>query len=95
MNGNIRLYLGDCLEVMTSIHDSSIDLIYADPPYFCNTDKKFGYHWKSREDYLGWIRPILHEFHRILKSTGSVYVHLDWHISHYVKIELDKITNPI
>jgi len=28
---------------------------------------------------------------RLLKPTGSLYVHLDWHASHYVKSELDKI----
>lgn len=28
---------------------------------------------------------------RLLKNTGSIFVHLDWHASHYVKVELDKI----
>ena len=28
---------------------------------------------------------------RVLKNTGSIYVHLDWHASHYVKVEMDKI----
>ncbi len=28
---------------------------------------------------------------RLLKPTGSIYVHLDWHASHYVKVEMDKI----
>lgn len=28
---------------------------------------------------------------RLLKDTGSIYVHLDWHASHYVKVEMDKI----
>ena len=28
---------------------------------------------------------------RLLKPTGSIYVHLDWHAAHYVKVEMDKI----
>ena len=31
------------------------------------------------------------EIKRLLKSTGTLYVHLDYHASHYIKIELDKI----
>ena len=31
--------------------------------------------------------------HRLLKPTGSLFVHLDWRVSHYIKIELDKIFN--
>jgi adenine specific DNA methylase Mod len=28
---------------------------------------------------------------RLLKKTGSIYVHCDWHASHYIKVEMDKI----
>lgn len=28
---------------------------------------------------------------RLLKPTGSIYVHCDWHASHYIKVEMDKI----
>lgn len=28
---------------------------------------------------------------RVLKKTGSIYVHCDWHASHYIKTEMDKI----
>lgn len=31
--GNIKLYNGDCMEVMKDIPDNSIDLIITDPPY--------------------------------------------------------------
>src|SRR5690606_26884593 len=31
------------------------------------------------------------EMKRLLKPTGSLFIHLDWHASHYVKCELDKI----
>ncbi|MBU2636493.1 MAG: site-specific DNA-methyltransferase, partial [Bacteroidetes bacterium] len=34
------------------------------------------------------------EMKRLLKKTGSIYVHLDWHAVHYVKMEMDKIFGP-
>ena len=41
--------------------------------------------------YIIWLNARLLEMKRVLKNTGSLYVHLDWHALHYVKIELDKI----
>ena len=35
----------------------------------------------------------LRHMYRLLKPTGSLFVHLDWRMSHYIKIELDKIFN--
>jgi DNA modification methylase len=41
--------------------------------------------------YLVWLNARLYEMKRLLKPTGSIYVHLDWHAVHYVKVEMDKI----
>ena len=41
--------------------------------------------------YLIWLNARLLEMKRLLKPTGSLYVHLDNHAAHYVKVELDKI----
>ena len=41
--------------------------------------------------YIEWMRPRIREFHRVLKPTGSFYYHCDWHASHYVKVELDRV----
>lgn len=41
--------------------------------------------------YLVWLNARLWEMKRLLKRIGSIYVHLDWHASHYVKVEMDKI----
>jgi DNA modification methylase len=41
--------------------------------------------------YLVWLNARLYEMKRLLKDTGSIVVHLDWHASHYVKVEMDKI----
>jgi len=31
---HIRIYQGDCLEILAQIPESSVDLVFADPPYF-------------------------------------------------------------
>ena len=41
--------------------------------------------------YLIWLNARLYEMKRLLKPTGSIYVHCDWHASHYIKVEMDKI----
>jgi DNA modification methylase len=41
--------------------------------------------------YLGMLLPRLTLIHELLSNTGSLYVHLDWHVVHYVKPILDSI----
>ncbi|WP_066094161.1 DNA methyltransferase [Xanthomonas massiliensis] len=41
--------------------------------------------------YLKMIVPRLVLMRELLADTGSIYVHLDWHVGHYVKIALDDI----
>jgi len=43
------------------------------------------------EAYVGWLKVRLEECYRVLKPTGSIYVHLDWHAVHYVKVAMDEI----
>jgi len=98
-----ELWCGDNIDVLKQIPDESVDLIYIDPPFFSNRHyeviwgngaelRSFGDRWKGGiEHYVGWMVPRLKELHRILKKTGSIYVHLDWHAVHYLKIEMDKI----
>jgi len=87
-----KLILGDNLEIMKSLPSESIDLIYADPPFFSQRDyKEFTDVWEGMGTYLAWMNARLFEMRRLLKSTGSMFVHLDWHAAHYLKIEMDKI----
>jgi len=43
------------------------------------------------DDYLEFLEPRLCEFRRVLKASGSLYVHLDYREVHYVKVLLDAI----
>jgi DNA modification methylase len=103
METNI-IYCGDNAEVMrTYLQDNSVDLIYADPPFFSNKQYEVlwgdGYELRAFEDrwkgginnYLAWMEPKLRECQRVLKQTGSMYLHCDWHASHHLKVLMDKI----
>jgi DNA modification methylase len=98
-----QLILGDNLEVLRTLPSESIDLIYIDPPFFSgrtynviwgdtNEVRTFYDIWEGGIDtYLVWLNARLWEMKRVLKKTGSIYVHCDWHASHYIKCEMDKI----
>jgi len=45
----------------------------------------------DKEKYLNWMYENLMAIKGIMSETASIYVHLDWHIGHYVKILLDEI----
>ncbi|MHA1290429.1 MAG: site-specific DNA-methyltransferase [Candidatus Thorarchaeota archaeon] len=47
--------------------------------------------WDSHQDYLDFMKPRLAAMKDLLTENGSLWVHLDWHISHYVKVMLDEI----
>lgn len=47
--------------------------------------------WKGLEAYLSYIYKVLELSQKLLSNQGSIFVHLDWHASHYVKILLDEV----
>ena len=48
--------------------------------------------WKDGTvSYLRNLYPRLYLMRELLSDSGSIYVHLDWHVCHYVKILLDEI----
>lgn len=53
-------------------------------------EKMYGDVW-DKEKYLNWMYENLMSIKSVMSETASIYVHLDWHIGHYVKILLDEI----
>ncbi len=97
------IYCGDCKEVLKHFPKECVDLIYIDPPFF--TNKKYEVIWddgaelRAYEDrwkggishYISWLYERVKQCYRVLKHTGSIYVHCDWHASHHIRLMLDKI----
>jgi DNA modification methylase len=97
------IFFGDNLHILRALPSNCIDLIYIDPPFFSgrnynqiwgddNEVRTFHDIWEDGlPSYLVWLNARLWEMRRVLKNTGSMYVHCDWHASHYIKCEMDKI----
>jgi len=98
------IYRGDCYSVLKrGFPDECIDLIYVDPPF--SLDPKYARLWYDKETlemfeemrkgdvrhYISWISRRLEQCHRVLKNTGSIYLHCDWKFGHYLKVEMDNI----
>ncbi len=69
------IYHGDCLEVLDTLPNESINLIFADPPY--NIGKKFASFkdiWPSDSGYAAWCYAWLELCIKKLKPQGSLYV---------------------
>ena len=74
-DGRSSAMLGDCLEVLPTIADGSVDLIFADPPY--NIGKKFGeFHdtWPTETGYLDWCKSWLEICLAKLSPHGALYL---------------------
>jgi len=50
----------------------------------------YGDIWQ-KEDYLNWLYERLLAIKEVMSDTASIYVHLDWHIGHYVKVLMDEV----
>lgn len=46
---------------------------------------------KGECNYLRWLYPRLVLLKELLSEKGSIYLHIDWHVGHYVKLMLDDI----
>lgn len=93
---------GDCLEELKKIDEGSVDLIYLDPPFFTQTVQKsktrdneqeysFDDKWESINDYRNYIEERLKECKRVLKGTGSIFLHCDKIASHQLRVALDNV----
>jgi site-specific DNA-methyltransferase (adenine-specific) len=98
------IYCGDCLSILKDFPKESINLIYLDPPFFTNRryvmrarkgvwgELAFADEWpEGLGAYVNWIRERIMECNRVLKTSGSIYLHCDPHASHYLKVMMDDL----
>jgi len=71
------IYLGDVLDLLSEIPDTSVDLVVSSPPYNIGKVKNDR---KPLNDYLEWQKKVLSECNRVLKPTGSIF----WEVGAYV-----------
>jgi DNA modification methylase len=72
----MKLYNGDCLEVMKELPDNSIDLCISSPPY--NIGKSYNTYNDTRKDYIDWSIQVWNEVCRLLKDNGHLFVNIQY-----------------
>ena len=96
------LFSGDCLSWLKKIDPGSIDLVYLDPPFFTQKVQKsktrdntreycFSDTWANIEEYKTFLRLRIEQCRRVLRGTGSIFVHCDSSASHHIRLILDEI----
>lgn len=97
------IYCDDNLHRLSQFPAECVDLIYLDPPFFSNRHyeviwgdeaevRSFEDRWEGGvQVYTNWMHERVIEMHRMLKATGSFYLHCDWHASHYLKVMCDDL----
>jgi site-specific DNA-methyltransferase (adenine-specific)/site-specific DNA-methyltransferase (cytosine-N4-specific) len=69
-----KILLGDCGEVLKSLPDDSIDLIFTSPPYA--DQRKNTYGGISADKYVAWFLPLAEQFLRVLKPSGTFVLNI-------------------
>ncbi len=97
-----KIIHGNCVEKFKEIKSDKIDLIYFDPPFFTqrrhtlstrdnSKTYEFDDKYESIDEYLSLIEDVLIQSKRVLKNTGSVFLHCDKTASHNIRVVLDKV----
>jgi len=96
----------EVLSYLLNKFENKIDLIYIDPPFFSGVNYKIEIaekdnifdsiayydHWdKDLDSYLQMLFERIVLFKKILSNTGLLFIHLDWHAIHYIRLILDEV----
>lgn len=98
------VYCGDCKDIIPEeIPPESIDLIYIDPPFFSGVnyekiwkngaeDKAYQKYWtEGINGFIRYMEGRLSLCKGVLKPTGSIYLHCDWHANAHLRLLMDRI----
>ncbi len=92
-----RLVHGDNLPLLEAATDACFDLVYIDPPFGTGAvrrgraDLRYRDVREDPDEFVAWLSPRLAHCRRVLRNSGSLFVHLDYRSVHYVKVELDRL----
>ena len=73
-----KLYVGDCIDVLKTLPDSSVDSVVTSPPYAMQRASTYG--GIPEKDYPEWTVAWMQEVWRVLKDDGSVIINISPHI---------------
>lgn len=86
-----KIHHGDCIAGMNSLPESSVDLVFADPPFNIGYDYDVYHDKKDYEHYLAWSRDWIGAVHRVLKPDGTFWLAIGDEYAAELKIESQKL----
>lgn len=86
-----QIIQGDCVEVLRSLKRSSVDLVFADPPFNIGYEYDTYHDRRRRDDYLAWTEAWLEAVGEVLAPTGSVFIAIGDEYAAEMKIRLDQL----
>ncbi|QJD68038.1 site-specific DNA-methyltransferase [Xanthomonas campestris pv. badrii] len=97
-----RAVQGDCLVELARLEECEADLVYLDPPFFTNRRHSsisrdrinafsFDDAWGDLGEYADFMEQRLREAHRVLKHSGSIFVHCDTSANFLLRTLLNNI----
>lgn len=93
-------YWGDNFQVLNALltdFRGKVDLVYIDPPFgtgqaFANLDQEIAYDDRLVDfQFLEFLRHRLFLIRELLSDQGSIYLHIDKKIGHYVRVIMDEV----
>lgn len=94
-----KIIYADNLEILKSMPDNAVDMIYIDPPFNTGRIQKRGANAAGEvleykdafHDWRKFIKPRLDEAYRVLSNTGCLFFHIDYREAPIARIILDKL----
>ena len=76
-----KIINGDCIEVMKTLPEGSVDLVVTSPPYNCGI--KYDMHIDNlpMDQYWGWTKEWLTETYRLIKDDGRVSINIPYEVN--------------
>ena len=76
-----KIINGDCVEVMSTFPENSIDQVITSPPYNCNIPYDTYNDGLSMEQYWEWTEKWLTEAFRVLKDDGRISINVPYEVN--------------
>lgn len=94
------VYHSDALSALSELADDSVDMAYLDPPFGTGQRQRLVRHKQGEVissmvfddpnvNYVEWLREHVLAIKRVLKPTGTMYLHLDQRWSHHARVMLE------
>ena len=85
-----NIILGDCLDVLPKIPNSTIDMVLCDLPYFKVLKDDWDNQWNNEKEYLNWVYQIIDEYDRLLKDNANIFLFTGRLYNRYICLKLDQ-----